>query len=416
MKKFVFAGILCFLVSLSFGQKKAVSAARNEIKGNPPNIAEARVIIKEALSNPETAKDAETWYVAGLIENKQVDVENTLEILGKQPNEEVMYNALEKIIPYFLKAAELDQQPDAKGKVKPRFLKDIRSIIRANRLFYINAGVFAYNKGNFQKAYEHFKHFTDIPKMELFKEEKWEIAPGDTTVLQIKCYSGMAASRIPDSKAAIAAYEGIINDGYTENSLFPEPEIFQYLSREYIQIGDSAAYKKLLDQGFVKFPGDDFFISSLINYYIESGNPQEAVTYLLKGIEKNPQSAQFYALLGQLKYEDQKSEEAIAYLKKALEIEPDNVAFLSELGRIYFNLGVEKRRTADDTADVVKSRELTKESLEFYRLSLPFFDKVFGLDATNRDAIFALRNIYYSLEMWPQYEKMDAIFSSINDK
>ena len=416
MKKFVFTGMLCFLVSLSFGQKKAVSAAKNEIKGNPPNITEARSLIKEALSNSETANDAETWYVAGLIENKQFDAEKTLEILGKTPNEEVMYAALEKIIPYFVKAAELDQLPDAKGKVKPRFLKDIRSIVRANHLYYINAGVYSFNKENFKNAYENFKQFGDIPDMDMFKEERWDSPNGDTTYLQIRYYAGMAASRIPDHQAAIAIFNEMKNKGYVENGLFKETDIYKELAREYDLIQDAVNFEKIIKEGFIKFPGEEYYTLNMINMSISSGKTDEAVAYLEKAITQSPDNAQLYAVLGQLFYEDKKPDEAIRNLKKALEMDPDNTAFLQELGRIYFNLGVEKRRTADEISDVAKSKEAANESMDFYRQSMPYFEKVFEKDADNKDAVFALRTIYYNLGMGPQFEKMDALFTGGNDE
>ena len=105
MKKTVLTTVFfLFAASITFGQKKAVKAAANEIKGATPNIAEARTIIKDALTDPESAEMAETWYVAGSIENKQFDMERTNEMLGKQPNEAVMYAALDAILPYFEKS------------------------------------------------------------------------------------------------------------------------------------------------------------------------------------------------------------------------------------------------------------------------------------------------------------------------
>ncbi|MCL1933094.1 MAG: tetratricopeptide repeat protein [Candidatus Azobacteroides sp.] len=415
MKKFVFTGVLCFLVSLSFGQKKAVSAAKDEIKNNPPNITEARSLIKDALTNPETAEDAEAWYVAGLIENKQFDTEKTLEILGKAPNEEVMYDALDKIIPYFLKSAELDQLPDAKGKVKPKYLKDIRSIIKANHVYYINAGVYAFNKENFKSAYENFKQYGDIPSLDIFKDEKWDTATGDTTDLQIRYYAGLAAARIPDHQAAIAMYSGLKDRGYVENGLFKESDIYKELAREYDLTKDSVNFVKIIKEGFVKFPGEDYYLLNMINLSINSGKTEEAVDYLEKAIAQNPNNAQLYAVRGQLFSEDKKPDEAIKNLKKALEMDPDNAAFMQELGRIYFNLGVEKRKAADEASDVAQSKDLAKESLDFYRQSMPYFEKVFEKDANNKDAIFALRTIYFNLNMEPQFNKMDALVTGGNN-
>ena len=414
MRKLIFTGVICFLVSLSFGQKKAVSAAKNEIKNTTPNITEARSLIKDALTDPETANDAETWYVAGQIENKQVDMQNTLEILGKKPDEEAMYDALGKIVPYFLKAVQLDQVPDAKGKVKLRFTKDIRAIIRANRPYYINAGVYYFNNQNPQKAFENFKMYGDIPSMDLYKDEKWDVK-NDTTNMQIRYYAGLAASRIPDPQAAIAIYDDMKNSGYVANSLFTENDIYKELAREYNQINDSVNFGKIIQEGFVKFPGDDYYMMNMINMSINSGKSAEAVDYLEKAIEKTPDNAQLYAVLGQLFSEDKKPDEAVKNLNKALELDPNNVAFLSELGRVYFNLGVEKRRAADEITDAAQSKAAANEALDCYRKSMPYYEKVFQMDATNKDAIFALRSIYYNLSMGPEFEKMDALFTGSGD-
>jgi len=414
MRKFVFTGLLCFLVSLSFGQKKVVSSVKNELKNTPPNFTDARGLIKDALTNPETANDAETWYVAGQIEDKQFDNERNLEILGKQPNEEVMFSALESVLPYYLKAVALDQLPDAKGKIKPRFTKDIRSSVRANRSYYINAGLYAYENKNYQKAYDNFKLFGDIPTMDLFKGEKWDIANGDTTELQIRYYAGLAASLIPDHQGAIAMYDEIRNKGYVANSIFTESDIYQRLSYEYNQIDDSASFEKIIKEGFTKFPGEEYYVSNLINLSINSGNFDEAISYLNKAISQHPENAQLYDVMGQV-YESSKDiDKAITYMKKALEIDPNNIDFLSHTGRVYFNLGVDQRKTADDITDAAKSKEASNQALDYFRQSMPFFEKVFELDAKNSGAIYALRSIYYNLNMNEQYNKMDALYNSDN--
>jgi len=405
MKKFVITGILCFLVSLSFGQKKAVSAAKNEIKAASPNFAEARALIKDALTHPETANQAETWYVAGSIEDKQLDNERLKEMLGQPPNEAVMYDALEKILPYFLKAIELDQMPDVKGKVKPKFIKDIRAKLRANRLYYINAGLFANEKQNYKKAYENFKNFTEIPKMDIFKGEKWEINERDSLELQIKYYAGLMAAAIPDYQAAISIFSSLKNMNYMEK------EIYENLAIQYILSGDTLTYEKTLKESIDKFPKIDAFLLSLINLYMSTERFTDAIAYLEKAISKNPTSGELFDKLGQIYEVEKKSDEALVNMKKAIEIEPDNKEFLFNIGRLYFNLGVEKRIAADDNfSNVSKSKELDEQSLNYFKLAMPFLEKVFKLDPENTKAIYALRNIYYSLKMMPEYEKMDALY------
>ena len=407
MKRFIITGVLCLLVGFSFGQKKAVTTAKNEIKGTKPNFTEARSLIKDALTNPETANDAETWYIAGQIENKQFDAERTKEILGQKANDEVMYGALEKIIPYFLKAAELDQLPDAKGKVSPKFLKDIRANIRANRPFYINAGIYAHEQEDYRKSYENFKLFGDIPTMDMFKDEKWVIAEGDSAEIQIRYYAGLAAFLIPDYQASIDMFNKVKDKGFNEN------EVYRRLSEAYSQLGDSVSFGNIIREGFTKFPGEEYYVLNLINMSINSGQSTEVViSYLEKAIGQNPENAQLYDVLGQIYEMDKNSDQAIKNMNKAIEIEPDNIDFLSHIGRVYFNLGVETRVLADETSDINQSRVIAKESQDFFRQAMPFFEKVFKIDSTNSSAIFALRSIYYSLNMNDQYEKMDALYGN----
>ena len=109
MKKVLFTLALCVAATASFAQKKAVSEAQSIAKGQNPDFGEARTLIKGALENAETKDDAKTWFVAGQIEDQQFSNERTKQVLGQQPNEPVMYDALYAILPYFEKAVVLDQ-------------------------------------------------------------------------------------------------------------------------------------------------------------------------------------------------------------------------------------------------------------------------------------------------------------------
>mgnify|MGYP000759607749 FL=1 len=67
MKKLLtFALCLTAIGSMS-AQKSNVEAAK-KLSGKPDQIAEARELINKAIENPETANDAQTYYIAGKIE------------------------------------------------------------------------------------------------------------------------------------------------------------------------------------------------------------------------------------------------------------------------------------------------------------------------------------------------------------
>ena len=405
MKKLVLPLALCFIASISFGQKKVLNDAKREIGNTTPNIEEARKLIKTALSNPETEGNAETWYVAGNIENKQFDGEKSKEILGEKPNDAVMYEALDAVLPYFEKAYELDNIPNEKGKVKPKHTKDIRAIMKANRVYYINAGSYFYEKQDWEKAYRNFKVYAYLPDMPLMAGEKWEKVETDTLVTQIKYYSAIAASAIPDRQTAIKILDEIKNDGYQEN------EIYQRLVYEYDIEKDSVNVLATLKEGFLKFPGDSFYILSLINESIRREDFSEAINLLNEAIANTPKDPQLYDVLGSLYENSDEPEKAIQSLQKALEIDPTHASALKHLGMVYYNQGVKSRAKADAISDSKLYDEEYNRGIEFYKEALPYLKKSFEFNENDSETIYCLRFIYYSLNMGEEFEKMDALYN-----
>ena len=154
MKKTTLTVVLLLSIICAFGQKKAVNRAFSEAKMEKPNFQEARDNIKGALTNPETKDDAKTWYVAGFVENSYFEKDNVQKTLGMtlKDGDGPMYDALVKSYEYFLQAIALDTLPNEKGKIKPRYVKDIRKTLKQNIDGYANAGVYYFTQKEYKKA------------------------------------------------------------------------------------------------------------------------------------------------------------------------------------------------------------------------------------------------------------------------
>ena len=225
MKRVLLTVALCVAASASFAQKKVVNEAQSIAKGSNADFGEARTLIKGALENPETKDDAKTWYVAGFIEDQQFNAERAKQILGQQPNEPVMYEALYGILPYFQKAYELDQLPNEKGKVKPKYTKDIKSILSANHVYLFNGGAYYFDKQEYKKAYDFFNQYVEISELPMFAGT--QTAEKDSTFMTVQFYAAAAASLAKDSRLAIAALERAKNTPYRQY------DVYQYLCYEY---------------------------------------------------------------------------------------------------------------------------------------------------------------------------------------
>lgn len=404
MKRVLLTVALCVAASASFAQKKVVNEAQSIAKGSNADFGEARTLIKGALENPETKDDAKTWYVAGFIEDQQFNAERAKQILGQQPNEPVMYEALYGILPYFQKAYELDQLPNEKGKVKPKYTKDIKSILSANHVYLFNGGAYYFDKQEYKKAYDFFNQYVEISELPMFAGT--QTAEKDSTFMTVQFYAAAAASLAKDSRLAIAALERAKNTPYRQY------DVYQYLCYEYGEAGtaqDSVMLEKTFEEGMQVFPDSAFFLNNLINTYIYSNRNEKALEMLNVAIQKNPNDANLYNVMGRV-YETGLKDYANAEknFQIALEKDPNLTDALSNIGRIYYNQGVNKLSEANMINDSKKYQEELSMAKDLFKKALPYYKKAHEAEPEKMDNMIALRGIYYNLNMGPELEAIEA--------
>ena len=376
MKRVLLTVALCVAASASFAQKKVVNEAQSIAKGSNADFGEARTLIKGALENPETKDDAKTWYVAGFIEDQQFNAERAKQILGQQPNEPVMYEALYGILPYFQKAYELDQLPNEKGKVKPKYTKDIKSILSANHVYLFNGGAYYFDKQEYKKAYDFFNQYVKISELPMFAGT--QTAEKDSTFMTVQFYAAAAASLAKDSRLAIAALERAKNTPYRQY------DVYQYLCYEYGEARtaqDSVMLEKTFEEGMQVFPDSAFFLNNLINTYIYSNRNEKALEMLNVAIQKNPNDANLYNVMGRV-YETGLKDYANAEknFQIALEKDPNLTDALSNIGRIYYNQGVNKLSEANMINDSKKYQEELSMAKDLFKKALPYIKKLMKLN------------------------------------
>ncbi|MDE6076692.1 MAG: hypothetical protein K2G29_03085, partial [Muribaculaceae bacterium] len=138
---------LCVAAVGSMSAQKAVVDQAGKLAGKTDQLSNARNLIKQAMENAETSKDARTYYTAGKIEFDAFDkaeVNKAINPSDPSAQPEVMGEELLNGYKYFLQALPLDSLPDEKGKIKPKYSKDIYSKIagHANNFFGVGADYF----------------------------------------------------------------------------------------------------------------------------------------------------------------------------------------------------------------------------------------------------------------------------------
>lgn len=397
--------VTIFATTSVFAQKSVVRDAKRALGSD---LNEARTLIKQAIQNPETANEAETWKIYGDIGDKVFDNERTNEMLGKPVNQQAMYDGLlESYVPY-IKADSIGEIPDAKGRVKNKFRKDIQSKFRANHQFYINGGIFYNDKQNYAKATEFFEAFWDIPTLPMFKDVK-DAFVLDSTYQTIKYYAIITSIQGQNHDKAISLLKRAANEPFIENSAFKESDIYELMASEYMQMGDTVSYVNTLNEGANKFPNSSYFIPNLVNVYIRNGENEKAMEYLETAIKNDPSNAcDLNSVKGALMAEKGDYKGAEDEYKKALTQDANCERALEALAVNYILQAQElKELTATLSLSERKEQlENDKKTVELYELSLPHLEKYVNLlterkaDASAIDgALMKLRNVYYNLSM-----------------
>lgn len=400
MKKLILSLILVISFTFTFAQKANVSKAKNKALMENPDFAGAREAIKLALQDSTTKNLAETWYVAGLIGNKENDLLYQKAVLGQPFDADVKGKAILESYAYYLEASKLDQLPDAKGKVKLKYTKDIKASLKD---YYkvpqnlISYGATLYDKKNYEGALQVFETYLEIPKLPLMNNE---ISMTDSSYKMIKYYAAIAAKNAKKDDKALALLNSLKTDNYETLT------VYQLLYEQYSAMKDTVNSAKTLKEGFDKFPSEAWFLQNLINQLIYSGKTADALVYLNTAIEREPKMAQYRFVKGNLDESLGNTDAAIAAFDKAIELDPTLADAYAGKGRLYYNKAVKMSEVANALKDVKAYNAEVKKIEEVFKQSIPFFKKAIELNPKEVEFKKPLKNLYYRL-------KMDADFEAI---
>jgi tetratricopeptide (TPR) repeat protein len=396
MKKIILFLILVMSFTFTFAQKANVRLARDKaLNEDKPDFKGAREAIKLALQDSTTKNQAETWYVAGLIGNKQSEAEYKKAILNLKFDTLTKGKALIESYDYFIQAIKFDMLPDAKAKVKPKYAKEIKAIfkdyytIQPNLIGY---GAYQYGKDDFKGAVKTFETFLEIPKLPVMNNE----IKMDSTYDMITYYTGVCASSAKMNTKALQYFESLKDKKYQLSS------VYQNLANEYLNGKDTVNYIKTIKEGIDKFPKLPWFLQNLINFYIHSNKIQDAISYLNTAIEREPSFAQYQFVKGQLYLSLENFDESTKALNKAAELDPKNPDIYAETGRSYYNKAVKLSLEANKIKDVSLYKKEEAKIDEVFRQAIPSYKKAIEL---KRDVEYMtpLKQLYYRLQMDAEY-------------
>ncbi|MCQ2218627.1 MAG: tetratricopeptide repeat protein [Paludibacteraceae bacterium] len=407
MKRVALSLMLLTLAASGFSQKSNVRKAENALM-DPVDLNSAKTNIEAAMQNPETSKMEKTYYVAGNVYSKFYETEETKRLKQESFSQAVKDENLVKAIDAYAKAGELGMLPDEKGKVKPKYQKDVKRNLEQYGKYLINEGLISYNDKNYKQAVNLWSKYLEVPSYPVMAGMGLE---KDTLYNEIKYYVVDAANRVPELKSvAIKSMEELRDAGYKEENMY------EWLASEYKETNQMDKYVANLQNGMKKFPKNQYLMGSLINYYIENKKENEAIAYLDEAVKNDPKNAQYLAVKGNLLMSMQKFDDAVAAYNQAIAVDPNSAAAYSGLGIVYVTKAEDINDKASSIRDNKKYNAERKRAKEEFEKAIPYLEKAKNLDPKDLSNLRVLRAAYLRTDKGAEYSKIDAEIKALENK
>jgi tetratricopeptide (TPR) repeat protein len=374
MTKIMLSTLLVLLFNLTtFAQKYQVVSAFNYLKNNELN--EAKTAINEAANNPQTMNMAKTW-----VYRAQIYYAIALDTTGKYNEPEALGISLES----FKKGSELD--------TKKEYQQEIIQGVEGISFINFNRGVTPYNNKEYEKALKHFSAVSDAYE---FLNKNYNLGIVDTTAMY---YGAYAATGCKKYDVAQTMYNKLLANN------FKKPEIYQGLEVIALANKDTVQALKHIEQGRIMFPDNNQLMFDELNIYLAQNKTQEVLDKLKEAIAKNPTSVELNYVLGN-KYDSNLKDttNAIKYYEAALKLKPDFFDALYSAGAMYYNQAVnindQMNKLPFDAAGQKKYNQLEIVRDKMFQRALPYFERAYKVDSTDKDTKSALKEIYTRLKM-----------------
>ena len=403
---------VCFLLLLPFcyaySQKDVLQKAKSSLKSG--DVKELQKLVDKIIVDSTTKDLADTWYVAGRVQQRIAEQEMEKAYLRKSYDTLTIYNSVLNMSHYFLRCDSLAQLETKPGKIN-KYRKDNQRAILADKGNLLNGGIYFYNHAteadtlNLARARDFFNTYVDITLNDMFAKDN--LLPKDSVFSQVAYYGSLAAMRIGDF-ASVMKYAP-----YAEDDAKVGQYAMEFLAQAHKQIGNTSSWIETLKRGVEKHPQDDYFFANLIDYYGSQNNYQEALEFANGMLAKAPNNYYYLFIKGFLYQSMDRYNDALAYYRRSIQANPDYAEAYSNIGLVYCLQAQDFSQQA--VTDIKDPRYPVDQAhlKSFYEKALPYYEKARELKPDNRTLwLNGLHRVYYNLSMGEQFNEIDAMIDN----
>lgn len=375
MKKlFLLLACASMMASSAMAQVSVVKEVAKLVgSGKPEDLMQAITKIEPALTNPETAKDAQAWMLAGKaafglydqmqivkqVQHQDIDAEMLSEML--MGGFEFLQTALPlDSVKETNKDGSFKLDKNGNPKIKTKYSKEIVDILSAHIPDVLTFAGDCINNQKYESAAKAYTNFFDILDSDFARAAGKQLSPEEYA--ETKFFQGFAQYY---SKDFINCYKNVsmaLAGGYTDNN--------------------AAEYKSSA-------------LANIIQDRVDNKDYAGAYQFIDEAIEADPSSSLLYDMKGFVVEQDKGTVDALPIYQKAVDLDPNNADANYNLGRMFYNM-------ANDL--ILSNPEATTQQMvpklqPLYEKALPLLKKAGELDSNKASQVqYMVDDIDYKYE------------------
>ncbi len=390
-----------------------IKTAQSLAVGRKPNYASAWTTIKPLLSDTLVNKEASTWFVAGLIQNK-LELVQAEKIFLKQAYDTVAYyHAIYDMAGYFHIADSLAQIHESHSQQR-KYRKAIKKMLAPDLVNVYYGGLYYALKEKYQEAHPFFTRYINSFQWPIFSHSK----PSVKVPLSRVAYYQVLCGYVLKKNAVISKYAPMVlaDTALTRN-------VLPIISDTYHAQKDTTLWLASLKRGLRDYRDNPFYYASLIEYYCDVKQFDKAMTLVDKQMsmdteQSSHKQAQHLYLRGLIYHKRNELDQAILYYKRAIQCDSSYAMAYANLGVIYSlkTVGLESQLEIlsmnnpqyNETIDMIH---------DLYCKAQPYYEKARELRPKSPQLwAQGLYRIYYNLNMGDKFKEVEPYIEQLRNK
>lgn len=384
-----------------YNRKKTVREVRSNLKAE--RYAQAEDIIQKAMKAwTEADADLELNSLMLNTENALAAAENRKIFLNNKPDTAKYFSYIYKVYQYGVKCDSLDRLPDERGRVRTHYSSAIASNLLSYRNNIKSGGKYFYKKQNFKEAFRYFDMYMQTvhqPALVELKNFKPDVDTVEVALMAV--YSAYSA----------ADYPNVVR--YLPTALLDSTDyayVCQLGSRSYMELKDTLSAVDYLYEGWKADPRNEYFFVTLVDYYINRHNYDDAYNIISAQLDEDPNNHRLWYIYGKCQQCMDSIDSAIESYKHAVAIRPDDAMSYSSLGNIF----IDKARIAYNVNNyTVGTRAYTRAKQEqdaLYDEARVYLEKARQYSPEDTSLwLSSLSEVYYKLNMGDELKALESL-------